>query len=147
VGSLNNAPLACFMTCLELSQDAEGIPTHTLQYVHPQLVRAVCVSSERPPSGGRCQSPAVSLLAAHSRVHRHWLQASCWVLAWSQGTSQCQDSFCCLTGTFVFLVFILVLIPSFSDILINLSPHQRFDLLTSFCTLQISADTYQTSCS
>lgn len=147
VESLKGAPLACFLTYLELCQDAEGVHTHTLQYIHLHLVHAGCVSSERPPSDGKCQSPAVPLSAAHSKVHGHQLQASCWVLARSQGASQCQDTFCCLTGTFVFLVFILVLIPSFSDILINLSLHQGFDLLICFYTLQISADTYQTSCS
>lgn len=68
-------------------------------------------------------------------------------LAWPQGASQFLDTFRCLAGTFVFLVFILVLIPSFSDILVNLSPCQGFDLFICFYSLQIPADTYQTSCS
>lgn len=60
-------------------------------------------------------------------------------LAWPQGASQFLDTFCCLAGTFVFLVFILVLISSFSDILVNLSPCQGFDLFvfTLFRYLQI----------
>lgn len=147
VESLKGAPLSCFLTYLELSQDTEDIPTHTLTYTHLHPVHAVCFSSEKPASNGKCQSPAVPLLAARSKAHGHQLQASCWVLAQSQGASQCQDTFCCLTGTFVFLVFILVLIPSYSDILINLSPHQGFDLLICFYALQLSAVAYQESCS
>lgn len=97
----------------------------------------------------RWQTPAppVPLSAARSEAHGRGLEGSCWLLARSQGAPPRQDAFCCLAGTFVSLVFILVLIPSFSDILINLSPHQGFDLLICFYTFQISADPHQTSCS
>lgn len=93
-------------------------PPLTVHALH--LVLAGWVSSERAPSDDEYQSCC-------SRAHEHQLQAPCWVLARSQGTSQCQDTLCS-DRNICFLVSISFLTPSFSDILINLSPHQGFDL-------------------
>lgn len=111
---------------LVLAQDAEGIPAPlTVHSLH--LVLAGWVSSERAPSDGESQSRC-------SRAHKHQLQASCWVLAHSQGHLNARTL--CSDRSICFLVFISFLTPSFCDILINLSPHQGFDLFICSYTLR-----------